>query len=1028
MWIGLRIPPDLVTLGLPSGSRRLSSRHSMTPAAFISKWRHVELKERSAAQEHFLDLCRLAGHPTPAAADPTGETFCFEKGAAKLDGGDGYADVWKRGFFAIEYKGRHKDLNAAYTQLLQYREALENPPLLVTCDLGRIIVHTNFTATAKQVHEIPLEALGEPRSLEILRALFHDPEKLRPGRTSTAVTTEAASRFTEIAASMRDRHLDPGEIAHFLNRIIFCLFAEDIRLLPDSLFSRLAEKYARDTPHFSQQLERLFAAMATGGDFGLETIAHFDGGLFHDAKVLDLTAGEIRNVVAASKLDWAAIDPSILGTLFERGLDPAKRSQLGAHYTSRDDIELLIDPVVMAPLRREWAESKAIVDSLLATGSKKPGTVSTNNLSPAGLKKARGEADRIIHRFLERLQRVTVLDPACGSGNFLYVTLQKLKDLEKEVIVHGLECGFTGFLPLVGPWQLFGIELNAFAFDLAQTSVWIGHLQWTRANGFQVPQDPVLRPMDRNFRNMDAILQRQPGQPPSEPEWPETEFIVGNPPFLGTKKLRGELGDDYVDELFAFYGQRIPNFSDLCCYWFEKARKMIQEGKCKRAGLLATQGIRGGLNREVLNRIKSSGDIFFAESDREWFLDGANVHISMIGFDGGNEKTRILDGMATEKINSNLTSEADLTKATRLRGNAGIGFVGDVKSGRFDVPETDARPLLLDPNPHDTPNSQVMLPWINSLDVLRRPRHVWIIDFVDNQNQAVCSRFENPFKRVQELVMPEREKVKRKRYRDLWWLHAEPCLEMRRSISNLPRFLVTPTIAKHRVFAWCEPPILPDHQLIVFARSDDYFFGVLHSRIHEIWALGQGTQLREKESGFRYTPTTCFETFPFPFAADTAAEDPLQFVARLRAAHYHFGQDNVVQEEPSPVSVPDRRAAIAAAAKELNELRERWLNPPQWMRQEILEFPATPDGPWARFVAPCTTTARWPRRVPIDAAHAAKLAKRTLTNLYNERPGWLVHAHAALDAAVATAYGWPADLTEQEILARLLERNRGGGF
>jgi type II restriction/modification system DNA methylase subunit YeeA len=376
------------------------------------------------------------------------------------------------------------------------------------------------------------------------------------------------------------------------------------------------------------------------------------------------------------------------------------------------------------------------------------------------------------------------------------------------------------------------------------------------------------------------------------------------------------------------------------------------------------------------------------------------------------------------KINSNLTSESDLTKSTRLRQNAGIGFVGDVKSGKFDLAETDAFPLLFEPNPHGIPNSHVLLPWINSLDVLRRPRHVWIIDFVDNQNQAACSLFADPFKQVQKLVLPDREKVKRKRYRDLWWLHAEPCLEMRRSISNLPRFLVTPTVSKHRIFAWCEPPVLPDHQLIVFARCDDYFFGILHSRIHEVWALGQGTQLREKESGFRYTPTTCFETFPFPFADDTAAEDPLQYVARLRAAHYHFDQDNVVREEPPPSSPDEHRAVIAVAARDLNDQRERWLNPPEWTREEILEFPATPDGPWARFVARGSTTARWPRRVPIDSAHAAKLAKRTLTNLYNERPGWLAHAHARLDAAVAAAYGWPADLTKDEILARLLERNR----
>lgn len=962
----------------------------MTPAAFISKWRHVELKERSAAQEHFLDLCQLVGHPTPAGADPTGESFCFEKGAAKLDGGDGYADVWKRGFFAFEYKGRHKDLQAAYAQLLQYREALENPPLLVTCDLGRIVVHTNFTATAKQVHEIPLEALGEPRSLEILRALFHDPDKLRPGRTSVAVTTEAATRFSEIAASMRARQLDSGETAHFLNRMIFCLFAEDIGLLPDSLFSRLAEKSAHDPARFAQMLGQLFAAMAIGGDFGLESIAHFNGGLFHDAKVLDLTADEIRNVVAASKLDWAAIDPSIFGTLFERGLDPSKRSQLGAHYTSREDIELLIEPVVMAPLRREWEETRAIVASLLATGSKKPGASAAKPLSPAVLKKARGEADTILHRFLDRLHHVTVLDPACGSGNFLYVTLQKLKDLEKEVIVHGLDSGFTGYLPLVGPWQLHGIEINPFAHDLAQTAVWIGHLQWTRANGFHVPQNPVLRPMDKNFLKMDAILVRRPGQPPAEPDWPQTEFIVGNPPFLGGKILRSELGDDYVNDLFTLWKSRVAAESDLCCYWFEKARAMMESGKAKRAGLLATQGIRGGANRKCIERIQQSGNIFFGIADREWFLDGANVHISMVGFDDGRETTRMLDGKAVAAIYPNLSADAiDLTSAYKLPANLGIGFMGITPAGPFDIPFETATQWLNEPNPHGRPNSDVLRPYINGKDMNQRSREQWTVDFTGMDCQA-ASCYAMPFSHVETTVRPARALNNRESYRDNWWLYAEARQGMRSAFHSLTRYIGTCMVAKHRLFLFLPAEIMPANVVIAFARSDDYFFGVLHSRIHELWALAQGTQLREKESGFRYTPTTCFETYPMP--------------------------------EPTA----EQEAAIAAAARELNELRERWLNPPEWTREEILEFPAAPDGPWARFVAPGTRVARWPRRIPMDAAYAAKFAKRTLTNLYNERPAWLAHAHSALDAAVAIAYGWPTDLPDAEILARLLALNING--
>ena len=627
----------------------------MNVAEFIAKWRRVDLKERSAAQEHFLDLCNVVEHPTPAAADPTGENFCFEKGAAKHGGGDGFADVWKRGFSAWEYKGKHKDLDAAYDQLLRYRNDLESPPLLVCCDLDRIVVHTNFTGTVSAIYEIPLESLVEARNIEIMRAVFHNPEALRPGRTSTAVTQDAARHVAEIADAMRHRGLDPTAVAHFLDRIVFCLFAEDTRLLPDMVFSRIVEQSNGDPARFGKILGQLFDTMASGGDFGLEPIRHFNGNLFDDRTVMDLTADEMKRIAAAAELDWSAVDPSIFGTLFERGLDPAKRAQLGAHFTSREDIELVVDAVIMTVLRREWEECRQTLNNLLTTGRKAPAcpepsrraaaTTPEKTLSAATMKKARGEAGSILHGFLDRLQHVRILDPACGSGNFLYVALLRLKDLEKEAILFGSDNGLGAFLPLVGPWQLHGIEINSYAHDLAQMTVWIGWLQWIRVNGFGFPADPILRSLSENIRLMDAILDQTEPASPKEPDWPKVDFIIGNPPFLGTKKLRSELGDKYVEAMFAMYGERIPNFSDLCCYWFEKARAHIIAGQCKRAGLLATQGIRGGLNREVLKRIKESGDIFWAESDREWILDGASVHVSMVGFGAKSEDVnRVLDG------------------------------------------------------------------------------------------------------------------------------------------------------------------------------------------------------------------------------------------------------------------------------------------------------------------------------------------------------------------------------------------------
>jgi len=858
------------------------------------------------------------------------------------------------------------------------------------------------------VHTVHLEDLGSPRSLEVLRAVFFDPDQLRPGVTSQAVTEEAARHVGEIAQGLRDRGFAAEAVAHFLHRLVFCMFAEDAGLLPDRLFTRVAENARNDPERFQRQVAQLFAAMADGGDFGAEVIRHFDGGLFGGDGVLPLTEPEIAAVLAAATLDWGAVDASIFGTLFERGLDPGKRAQLGAHYTSREDIETLVGPVVMQPLRREWAEARELVGNLMATGKKHPTPddvgaerasarrgSARSPLAGGALTKATAEARIILDRFLDRLAAVTVLDPACGSGNFLYVTLQKLKDLEKEAILFGMEHGL-GFFPRVGPWQLYGIEVNRYAFELAQMTVWIGYLQWIRFNGFEVPADPILRPMD-TFRCMDAILDLSDPEHPTEPEWPSVDFIVGNPPFLGGKLLRRGLGDHYVEQLFSVWRDRVPPEADLCCYWFEKARAQVEAGHCERAGLLGTQGVRGGANRKVVERIKHSGDIFFAESDRPWVLDGANVHVSMVGFDDGRESERQLDGQLVAEINANLTTAADLTAAARLRQNLGLSFMGDTKAGSFELDDAEALSLLRLPNPHGRPSSDVLVPWVNGLDITRRPRSLWIIDFGPTMPEDQAALYERPFALVFERVRPDRQTNKRDAYRVKWWLHAEARSGMRTALVALPRFLVTPRVTKYRLFVWLGAPTLPDSQVFAFSLVTDAAFGVLHSRVHEAWARAQGTQLRERESGFRYTPTTCFETFPFPWPPG---------------------------EEPPG---DPRVEAIADAARDLDELRRRWLDPPEWTREEVLGFPGSADGPWARYVHDPDErgigTVRWPRLVPRDADCAEKLKARTLTNLYNQRPTWLAHAHATLDAAVLAAYGWPADLADEALLERLLALN-----
>src|SRR5664280_1998765 len=913
----------------------------MTPSEFAAKWRGVTTGERASAQSHFGDLCRMLGEPTPTDADPTGSWYAFEKGAEKFDGGDGFADVWKKSFFAWEYKGKRKDLKAAHRQLVDYKDALENPPLLVVSDLDRIDVHTNFTGLSPQTYTVTLDGLAaadpsEP--LRILRAVFTEPEALRPTFDRAALTEEAARRFAELAGALHSRGHEPQAVAHFLDKLLFCLFAEDTGLLPKGLLSRLADATRAKPDDFGSALGELFGRMATGGGmFGVERIDWFNGGLFDSAEILSLSTPEIAMLVEVGRLDWGRIEPAIFGTLFERGLDPSQRTQLGAHYTSRDDIWRLVEPVVIRPLRREYATMQTQVTELTLRrdASKKKGP------DP--------EALRLFGAFLDRLRAVRILDPACGSGNFLYIALGALKDLELEVIGWGsLVLRIPQQFPAVGPEAVLGIEVNPYAAELARVTIWIGEIQWMLNHGFAYRRDPILRPLD-SIATMDALLDLSDPTKPREAEWPAAEFVVGNPPFLGNRFLRRKLGSEYTEALWSVFDDRLAHSSDLCCYWHEKARAQISTGKTKRAGLLATQGIRGQANRRVLERINESGAVFFANSDEPWVLAGANVHISFVGQDDGTEAVRTLDGRPVPSVNPDLTSGVDVTLARRLHENAGQAFMGDIKVGPFDIPGELARKLLGSPNPDGRPNATVVRPWANGLDLTRRWRDMWIIDFGLDMSESEAALYEAPFEYVRRHVWPFRQDVNAECCRKRWWIHHNARPEMRAALHSLSRYLATPRLTKHRLFVWLDAEVLPDSQVIAIARDDDYTLGVLHSRVHETWARATGTQLREVESGFRYTPTTCFETFPFPRPTD------------------------------------QQREAIATAARELVRLRNGWLNPP--------------------------------------GLDPAALAVRTLTNLYNERPTWLANAHASLDAAVFAAYGWPAELPDEQILASLLAYN-----
>ncbi|HRE46521.1 MAG TPA: hypothetical protein PLD47_02255 [Aggregatilineales bacterium] len=1001
---------------------------TLTWRDFVQRWTASALGEQQAAQSHFNELCRLVGHKTPTELDPLGEFFTFEEQVTKATGGRGRADVWYKGKFAWEYKGKHKDLDAAYAQLLAYKGSLGNPPLLIVSDMVEYRIYPQWVNTSGQPFIFRNADLLFPDAQRYIVWLLEDPDRFKELREDELrvreqLTTKLAQEFAHLSDLVR-KHQDPNDlwsdyhIARFFARLTFCLFAEDVQLMPrpfDQPVFRYLTDGARNLPEdFVAEMTRLFMAMdGRQSGFVMRHVPYFNGGLFNVDDdpahlVFDLAkdSAMIDLLEKISKRDWRKVNPTIFGTLFEAALDPAKRAQLGAHYTSEADIRLVVDPVLMQPLYDEWALTLEEAEPLFQT--------LFDGASPRQEETIRARLTLLHDRMMFRLETTQILDPACGSGNFLYVSLRALKDLEARVRKTFEPLGLP-FRDVVTPRQLYGIEKDPYAANLAFVVIWIGYLQWryedqgvlsfrtrvSRPNPRHLPH-PIIQDKypDETIDHIlceDALLRYDAEGKPYEPEWVAVDVIMGNPPFLGGSRQRRELGGAYLDDLQRLYQGRLARDSDLVCYWFEKARAHLDQGKAKRVGFIATNSIRGGSNRLVLDRIKATGDIFMAWSDNPWLLAGAAVRISIVGFDNKVQTARMLDGAVVENIHADLTAGADLTGAKVLAENARICFRSDEKGGSFDIDEATARAMLAAKNRSGKSNADVVRPYINGLDVTRGRRNRWVIDFGVDTTEAEAAHYKMPYEYVKRMVKPERDMVNNERHRTYWWIHRIPAGDMREAIRPLKRFIATPSVAKHRLFVWVEGGIIPDHQLYVFARDDDYFFGVLHSYIHELWSLQKGTSLEDRP---RYTPTTTFETFPLP---------------------YPPGKEDTA----SPLY-----QAISTAAKALHEGREAWLHP-----VELAELGATAKG--------------------------KALSERTLTNLYNalavhraepsmgkgkggngkngDKPvkaaaqfaPQLAALHEALDRAVLSAYGW-TDLAltartpagQEAILRRLLALNQ----
>ncbi|MDP2451819.1 MULTISPECIES: DNA methyltransferase [unclassified Polaromonas] len=961
----------------------------MSPVQFIALWQSNKLTERAGAQAHFDDLCELLGVDKPR--DPN--DYCFERGAKKSSGGDGWADVWKRGFFAWENKKPGRDLDKALKQLTDYSLQLESPPLLVVCDRERIIIHTAFTGYPDEPREIRIEELVDDSKRQILKWVFTDPLKLRPEKSTAAVTEEAAQRFAGLAEAMRQRGQDSHKVAHFLVQCLFCMFAEDEGLLPERIFTGLLASAKTDVAKAANRIAALFMAMQEPkGAYGNDDIEWFNGGLFRRVAVPALTASDLETLRAASSdMDWRAIDPTIFGTLFERGLG-SRRAALGAHYTDTGTIAKLVEPLVREPLLAEWESTRRKI----AKFAPKFGMVKTRG------KKFRSndalqQGQELYQHFLLHLANFRVLDPACGSGNFLYLALKALRDVEKRAQIEAQELGLQAEVSLqTGPHNILGLEINEFAAELARVTVWIGDIQWSRQNGWPHSLNPILKPLD-GIENRDALVNADG----SQAEWPEADVIVGNPPFIGNKKMRGELGDVYVDAVRLAYHDNKLDGADLVCFWFEKARMQMEAGKLHAAGLVSTNSIRGGANREVLNRILEKSRIFLAWSDEEWWDNGAAVRVSMTGF-GQSAMKPMLDGLEVPAIHADLNADIDVTKASKMHENLNKSFQGVTPSAAvkktlreklglpdasFNLEGREARRILHEPaTMNGEPMAAVVRPYLIADDITSRPSDRFIVNFVGRDEKA-SAMFEKPFAAISNVRLHRPHTDRFNNFQKYpWWQFAWPRPEMFAALNGLSRYISITRVSKHHLCAWTQAAVTPGDALVVIARDDDTTMGVLQSRIHEVWALRRGTSLGVGNDP-RYTHTTCFETFPFPEG----------LTPNILASDYEDSE---------------KAKAIAVAAKELLRLRDHYLNPPEWAEWEI-----TPEEQAAGF----------PRRPVPRPGHEADLKKRTLTNLYNARPSWLALAHETLDQAVAAAYGWSdytPQWTDELILRRLLTLNQ----
>jgi hypothetical protein len=1040
---------------------------------FITRWQQSGGSERANFQTFANELCDVLGvpRPTPASETAIGNAYHFEHPVTFIHTGSqsrGFVDLYRAGHFVMEAKqgvsgdqpesdpqaalladlpkatrkghgtrgtrGWDDTMMRARNQADGYARAVSRtdgwPPLLMVVDVGHVIeVYADFSGQGQGYTQYPdgnryrifLDDLREPKVLDRLRTIWTDPHALDPSKITAQVTREVADRLAALGKSFEGQGHAPEAVANFLMRCLFTMFAEDVELIPKESFSDLLKRLRGHPEHAAPALADLWQVMDAGGFSGvlMTDLKRFNGGLFKDASALPLSELQLSLLIDAAAKDWREVEPAIFGTLLERALDKKQRHKLGAHYTPRAYVERLVVPTIMEPLRADWRNVQAAALTLANQGK---------------LEQAR----ETVHAFHTQLCEIRVLDPACGSGNFLYVALELMKRLEGEVTALLAELGEEqAALSLAGltvdPHQFLGLELNPWASAVAELVLWIGYLQWHfRTHGKASPSEPVLRDF-RNIENRDAVLTFEgtkarlddAGQPvtrwdgettimhpvtgeqvpdpaarvavldyikPRPAEWPNADFIIGNPPFIGNKRMRDALGDGYAEALRAAY-PKIPQSADFVMYWWDKAalaargwKPATEKARAKgtrRFGLITTNSLRQTFNRKVLEPhladTKTPLSLTFAIPDHPWVDsgDGAAVRIAMTVAEKGKAAGRLLtiaeevkgeneaDGRAVRfetqigKIFANLRTGADIAGASALAANSGLAHQGVIPVGEgFRISAEQAKHYF-----SEAVEARVLRPYINGKQFIDAAQPDYIIDFLGLSILEVQDKYPGLYQVILDKVKPQRDNVNRKGHRETWWIFGEPRKTMRPALDTLGRYIATCRTAKQRVFAFLGSDILPDTKLIAIGLGDGWHLSMLSSRFHVAWSIASGGWLGVGNDA-SYNHAQCFKPFPFPDATEAQKVHLCDLGEKLDA----------------------HRKARQTAHPELS------------------------------------LTAMYNLLEKLRAGERIEGKDR---EIYDQGlVGILRDLHDQIDAAVADAYGWPADLSDGEILHRLVDLNR----